>query len=264
MRCCGHNLGTATGFFWDFGKKTFLVTNWHVVAGRKPDTMIPLHKDAAVPDEIVYPRFIKGESYHKVVQSKVSLNYADDKPVWLQHPVHGSSVDVAAIDVPTIESIETIKGALESIVFTAGSVSRRLFEASKPWYGPRHDMGDDLFILGFPLGLKPTGHLPMRKRASVATEMDVLIEGKPSFLVDSATREGMSGSPVIHIDRTGTRYWDGISAPGRKISFVGVYSGRHIGDTEIAAMLGVVWREEIIREIIVGKRPGFIDLSKLP
>jgi hypothetical protein len=44
-----------------------LVTNWHVLAGRNPATMAALDKDCAVPDEIIYPRFIKNDPYGEVM-----------------------------------------------------------------------------------------------------------------------------------------------------------------------------------------------------
>jgi hypothetical protein len=270
MLCNGCVLGSATGFFWTFADTTFLITNWHVIAGRSPTTLISPHWAAAVPDEIRYPRFIDGDIHPEAHYSFVKLHNPDDEgsPAWVQHPVHGSAVDVAAIKIPTTIIINTVKGDQVSTVRPAGSVQARLFEDSNDiiskWNGTRLHMGDDLFILGFPLGLLPTKHYPIWKRASVATEMDILLDGKPAFLVDTATRKEMSGSPVVHIDRTGRAYWNGISAPGRNISFVGIYSGRHIGDKTIEAQLGIVWREELIREILIAKQPGIIDLSRLP
>ena len=196
------------------------------------------------------------------------LNDANGENIaWLQHPTHGPAIDVAAVRIPQIETISTMGGEQETYVFESGSVRANLDEFLSdlpPWDGPRRDMGDDLFILGFPLGLKVTGHFPLWKRASVASEMDVLVEGKHSFLVDTATREGMSGAPVVYIDRSGPLTHSGEFELGRKISFMGTYSGRHIGDKQTEAQLGIVWREKLINEIIASKKPGYIDLSLLP
>ncbi len=86
--------------------------------------------------------------------------------------------------------------------------------------------------------------------------MDVLLNGRPSFLIDTATREGMSGSPVVHVDRSAALEFSGVVKPGRTIRFVGVYSGRHIGKKEIEAQLGVVWRQEVINDILVARQLG--------
>ncbi len=118
-------------------------------------------------------------------------------------------------------------------------------------------MGDDLFILGFPLRLNPTGPFPIWKRASVATEMNLMLSGMPAFLVDTATREGMSGAPVVTIGQSRSPDSE------RQTMLVGVYSGRHIGPTAIEAQLGVVWRRTVISEIIALRQAGAVDLTKL-
>lgn len=267
MRCCGHVIGRATGFFWLFDGRAFLITNWHVLSGRDPKNMICKDRDGAVPDELAYPRFIRNESYDDVVYSNVGLIDTDGNNLWLEHPVHGSNVDVAAVPVPLAEEHKTVKGPRDTYIHTVapngGFIGAELFNGLPPWNGSRREMGDDLFVLGFPLGLMPTGHFPLWKRASVASEMDIFLEGRPSFLIDTATREGMSGSPVVHIDRSGPITYSGEFNPGRNISFVGIYSGRHIGDSEIEAQLGVVWREELIREIVACNQLAVIDLSRL-
>lgn len=262
MKCCGHSIGSATGFFWRDGADTYLVTNWHVLSGRHPVTRRPRRPDCAVPDEVLYPRYIKSEvqtlalglvsaSSEAALLSPERLNNEDGAPIWFQHPVHLSKIDVAALKVPAVELKETIKGHQETCVYPAGGVPpNELFPdkeedtpQSQNWYGPRRDMGDDLFILGFPLGLRPTQHFPIWKRTLVATEMDLLLDdGMPSFLVDTATREGMPGAPVIHVDRSEIDQRLGRTWANRKISFLGIYSGRRIDEQGEASQLGVAMR----------------------
>lgn len=266
-KSCGHIVSYATGFFWSHDSDAVLVTNWHVFAGRDPTTMVCFDNDAAVPDEVVYPRFIEGESLDDVIYSSVTLIDSNGENTWWHHPAHGSSVDIAAVRIPVAEVHATIKGPKDTYIHTVPVTGERLgeelFEGLPPWYGPRREMGDDLFVIGFPLNLKPTGHFPLWKRASVASEMDIPLDGKPSFLIDTATRRGMSGAPVVHIDRSGPLTYSGKFNPGRNVSFVGIYSGRHIGNAEIEAQLGIVWREELIRGIIACKEVAVIDISRL-
>ena len=271
MRCNGHVLGSATGFFWRDESERFLVTNWHVLAGRHPKTMKALHKDCAVPDEIEYVQFIADETYEEnyeeVVRTRVRLEGDHGNPVWLEHPVHGSKVDVAAIQIPPGTLIETPHGKRYTRIYPINGDITTLVEILRqvpPWRAIRREMGDDMFVLGFPLGLTPTGHFPIWKRASVASEMDVLLDGRPAFLIDTATREGMSGSPVIHRTFEIAQTPTGFLKPKLVDAFVGVYSGRHIGDLNEEAQFGIVWREELIREIIAVRTPGRVDLSGLP
>jgi hypothetical protein len=65
----------------------------------------------------------------------------------------------------------------------------------------------------------------------------------------------MSGSPVVH-------YWSETGGYDstevyRKPYFAGIYSGRHIGEKEIEAQLGIVWRTEVIHELLSDGNSGF-------
>jgi hypothetical protein len=136
--------------------------------------------------------------------------------------------------------------------------------------------GMDVFVLGFPFAMQPTGGFPIWKRASVATEPDIAIDDLPKFFVDTATRPGMSGSPVI------LRSWGDYMTVHGEVSaspfictkFVGVYSGRvsdarelngtpdHVRTEQEAdllrAQLGVVWKAHVVDEIIDGQRSGTV------
>ena len=56
-----------------------------------------------------------------------------------------------------------------------------------------------MFVLGYPKGISGGRGFPIWKRASIATEPDIQHDGLPKLLVDTATREGMSGAPVVAI-----------------------------------------------------------------
>lgn len=123
-------------------------------------------------------------------------------------------------------------------------------------------VGDDAFVLGYPLGLDGGPKLPIWKRASIATEPHYDLEHLPKILIDTATREGMSGAPVIAVQR-GLIQPRGAKSPAENIfgtveSFLGVYSGR-VGDDGLGAQLGIVWKasavDEIVRNGVQGKTP---------
>ena len=252
MLCNNECLANATGFFWSEGGDTFLITNWHVFTGRHPDTRESL--SCFAPEEIEYPRFIEGESYTEVWRHKITLRDKNGASTWFAHPVYSNFADVAAIPVPRHLAIETNKGLKNSYICPLDETSYQ-----GEWAGRRLDMGSDLFVLGFPLGLKPTGHFPIWKRASVGTEMDIPLNDKPAFLIDTATREGMSGSPVVYVRNSGVVTIGRGFHPTRHVEFVGVYSGRHVGRNEIEAQLGIVWKPEIIRDILACRTIGDPD-----
>jgi hypothetical protein len=73
-------------------------------------------------------------------------------------------------------------------------------------------------------------------------------------LLDTASRPGMSGSPVIRRSWAAHLYENqGGSVLGKAIQtrFVGVYSGR-IGASGIEAQLGIMWPETFVTEIVSG------------
>jgi hypothetical protein len=118
------------------------------------------------------------------------------------------------------------------------------------------DAGDDAYALGYPLGLSGGEDFPVWKRASIASEPGLPIDGLPKILIDTATRQGMSGSPVIVIRRglIPKKSGDDLMI-GHAAKFLGVYSGR-LGNDLLGAQLGIVWKSEVIDEIVDGRVRG--------
>ena len=118
-------------------------------------------------------------------------------------------------------------------------------------------VGIDAFIIGYPFGIS-TGSFPIWKRASIASEPEIPIDGWPYFLVDSASREGMSGAPVIARSWGSAQleYGDHVTTPGVHSRFLGIYSSRIGANDELRAQLGHVWHGKVIGEIIAGQRRG--------
>jgi hypothetical protein len=113
----------------------------------------------------------------------------------------------------------------------------------------------EVFILGYPFGPEPP-YFPVWKRGNIASEPDLVRLGSQYLLVDSASRPGMSGAPVIRRSWTNHLVDSNFVARNDMIAtkFIGVYSGRrHTKDTS-DAQLGMVWPEFYINEIIAGGR----------
>lgn len=236
MRHGATELALATSFLYRRHGYLYLVSNWHNLSGRNPETKQPLSEHAGVPDTISCYACLNGQ-YIKREWLDISLN-SGGKPKWYEHPKHGSKIDIG---VMPIELNEKYKAIVVNEIPQTKMVLR---------------VSHDIFVLGYPLGLVNSHGLPIWKRATVASEPGV---SEPSFLVDTATRSGMSGSPVIH--RYRGFYKNDPEAKearpddwfGEADNFVGIYSGR-LGASQLEAQLGIVWKPHLIDEVIDGTR----------
>ncbi|MGE5502598.1 MAG: trypsin-like peptidase domain-containing protein [Ignavibacteriales bacterium] len=249
----GHRLGTATGFFWKAGTQTFLVSNWHVFSGREPRTGQPKSKTYLVPSALQVHFHIRPDP-NRTVQLTAPLQQADRKVLWYQHSTHGQKVDVAVLDLTAL---------LSQVSGESGQTIEPFFVNQLPQVNDMLlVMGSDIFILGYPLGIAKTGIFPVWKRGSIATEWEVNVEGLPCFLVDTATREGISGSPVIARAFGSYMTTDGSQAFSGVVNmFLGVYSGRYVGGID-EAQLGIIWKKQLLEEIIAQPAPGDFQLFK--
>jgi hypothetical protein len=243
-------LAVGTAFLYRHNDKIYLITNWHNVTGREPVSHKTKHSQCAVPDELViaFPKEQIADDGRNAVRwthHRMPLYEDSDHniPVWFEHPVHADKIDVVAIP---IEGVEEIASKVANDPKVAGD-KIAIFP------------GFDVFVLGYPRGISGGGRFPIWKRGSIATEPDFDIGGLPMLLIDTATREGMSGAPVF-IFANGT--WFADNTPGLEgmtfgvgKQFLGVYSGR-LGDDVFQAQLGVVWKEQAIIEVIEGGKIG--------
>ena len=248
-------LGIGTAFFYAYDGREYLITNWHNVTGRRPRDHKIISKTGAIPDNLVvrFPYKVtldNGAKAFKWVPKVLSL-YEDANrvtPIWWEHPDHGSSVDAVAIGIEELHTTEAVVANAESL------------DLAQLQLLP----GMDVFVLGYPLGITGGGRFPIWKRGSIASEPDVHIDGLPQLYIDTATRSGMSGAPVYAQESgfwfpEGSRSFDD-AVFGKGQRFLGVYSGR-VGDDPFLAQLGIVWKEEAIRDIVKAKRRGLSSFS---
>jgi hypothetical protein len=230
-------LSTATAFTVEHAGENFLITNWHVVAGRRPDTGQPLSNTAAVPDQLTLLVNVAGR-LGSWIEVTLPLYDSAGVPVWFEHPEHGRQVDVVAIPFLADDGLTLY--------------------SHDPWSTePDVAIGPSasVMIVGFPFGMTGGGALGIWVRGSVATEPDMNYGDLPCFLVDSRTRPGQSGSPTIAYYGSGmVPLADGGQAAfaGPVERFFGVYSGRVNDHSD----LGFVWKSSAVREIIEGKCRG--------
>lgn len=242
--------GHASGFLWELGQELFLITNWHNVCAWDPVNDTALSKKAFTPNcvELIVELAHDvgdGRIRRDARQAVIDLFDSSGRPTWLEHPTFGHRVDVVAMKIGVIDA----------------KLNNRPINTYSEFVDFDVMVGDDVFVLGFPLGLDGGPRLPIWKRASVATEPHYDLDQLPRILIDTATRQGMSGAPAIVVRRgftipRGKEARDGIF--GVTETFLGVYSGR-VGDDALGAQLGVVWKaaavDEIVRNGVAGRTP---------
>lgn len=222
-------LASATAFTVTCGKQSYLITNWHVVTGRDPDTDQCLDKKhAAVPNTLSVRFHAQGKLG---VWRAVDLPLFDEEgtKVWIEHPL-GKLIDVVAIPLNTVLGIDIHPLGLE--LADVDMVPMPAMPVS---------------VIGYPLGLTAGESWPIWKTGHIASDPDIDFEsGRPAFLIDATTRSGMSGSPVVlRLDSYRKMNGTQVLAGGVATRFMGVYAGRIHDDSEI----GRVWRPFVLSEL---------------
>jgi hypothetical protein len=241
----GHEISKATGFILRHADQHYLISNVHVFSGLDAIHRKPLDPRWLQPDEIqvTHPRV--GGGYVKQTYRLVSEGDHDNEPqsLWLEHPVFSWMVDVGALPIELPANASHVP-LFESDLDLPGAEARPI----------PHRVGLSptlqLDVIGYPFGRRGGSELfGIWTTASVASEPAIGFEGTPSFLVDSRTRPGNSGSPVIFY-RDLRPFRDAVGevrAPlGPYAEFVGVYSHRIDKDADV----GVVFNASAVRAVV--------------
>ncbi|MEZ5782080.1 MAG: serine protease [Rhizobiaceae bacterium] len=246
----------ATGFHWRKGSVGYVITNRHVVTGRDCFT------DGLMPSGFI-PR--KARVYMCTWEpdpadntkrrpwrqtTKFDLYDEDGRANWIQHPLFDElRIDLAAIPFCDVEEDQdhSYSPFLNDYSFTE----------------LRHDVGSDVTILGYPFrnyaGINPA----IWKRGTMASEPSLLVDGKPMFLIDSLSRPGMSGSPVIKRVYGAAQLADGSLSltPSALTEFIGIYSGRLASLEASDAAIAYAWSADALSQLIEhGSSPTFADV----
>jgi hypothetical protein len=259
----------ATGFFIRVENAVLLVTNWHVVTGLNPADP-SLARDPA-------PHLLKAMVASKdgmLTELSLPLYNPELVPLWEEHP-DGPKVDVA---------IYPLRLGLEKHFHFVDIAS------AEDDVDIKEMIAKDVFILGYPFsrdemkegfGEDAPFYLPVWKRGTIASEPTVQL-GKRRLLIDSLSRPGMSGSPVMIAEdanllvarsakdadilrRVEAGDFGAVLEMDRKViagetvkqfRFLGVYSGV-IGKSRLAEVaLGVCWHADTLLELLAKARGG--------
>lgn len=217
-------LTNASGFFFERDGRLFLVTSLHVMLDlpslHQPDRIeIELHID---PDNMVQSTGFSIPLYH------------NGKPLWRQGVDTAGGIDVAVIEIE--------RPALPETVVYRAFTPEHLYGIND-----RIEVGTRLLVVGFPLGFHDTlHHMPVARRAAVASSFGLRFQGKGYFLTDARTHRGTSGSPVV-------MRLPGDDSPFEKLPWLllGVHSARlDVGtrdlDQDEALGLNCAWYADIL------------------
>jgi hypothetical protein len=273
-------LSFGSGVIYEKDGAHFITTAWHNLSGRHSYTLSPLStRTLATPNNVVvtYAQFLSGEVSGWTRLSFVLTLEKDGGAAYMIHPERWPRVDVALlpIDLTATYTMEVnVPGEpQQNIGITLrqdGGPCKTNVQAIQQCLGtygrvgaPPENLihaGDELFILGYPRGITDHSAEPIWKRATVASDPHRGWDGQSKFLVDCASREGMSGAPVISYNKRGNVRVGGTTyvGSGPAAALQGIYVGRLIDpgtkdeDRLFEAQIGTVWKASVIDEIIEG------------
>jgi hypothetical protein len=262
----------ATGFFIRATNTLLLVTNWHVVTGLDPAN--------PTVSKVPPPHYLKATVISKknmVTELSLPLYGPSMEPLWEEHSL-GGEVDMVVYPLSL-----TLEKYFEFVDMHSAEDNAPIIEK----------VASDVFILGYPFsrdemhevfGDQAPYYIPIWKCGSIATEPALRL-GKRVLLIDSLSRAGMSGAPIVIAqddkfvnprNRENSELFRQILAGEdstldalsqidtkaltevtvKRFRFLGVYSGT-IGSTRLAEVaLGKCWHVEVLRDLVANSRAG--------
>ena len=179
LRVGGKPLSTGSAFVVQGSHAAHLVTNWHVLSGKNPETGKLLSPTGAIPDELAIIHHTQKLGTWKVLTQPLLDD--DGQPLWIEHP-EGAAVDLAALELDLSDS----------------DVQLYPFSLELAEHDVHLQPAMSVSIIGYPYGLATGVAFPIWKTGHIASDPDIDYDGSPAFLIDATTRGGMSGSPVVY------------------------------------------------------------------
>lgn len=196
--------GSGTGFLYEHTGSDglfypFLVTNKHVVAGTEAGWIMVHQGVDGRP---------RGEGFR--------LQLRGWHNGWFGHP--DPDVDITVLPFRPIEDALKVEDGIDIyrtyIGTTQLATERQLAEL---------DAIESVTFIGYPNGIWDTKNLlPVARRGTTATPLEVDFENTPRFLIDASVFGGSSGSPVFILNQGSYSSRNGSFTQGTRLIFVGV------------------------------------------
>ena len=223
------HLGFATGVIVKCAGRTFIVTNYHVLAGRHPYT------DRSGP---AVPEFLRVKD--RMHRAGIDL----PEMVQVEHPLRDDNLNPLWFALPKEERIlpvepNGVKLAVDVAVLEVRSIPQNFgflqFDRPREFHIP---VMEQVGIVGYPHNLSGTEDFPMWLSGTVASDLANRPYRK-CFFVDARTRPACSGSLVVLRTRGAKMEYAGgwMDRSGNVFYAIGIYSGRITEDSDI----GLVW-----------------------
>lgn len=199
--------GSGTGFFFGhkFGEDKqalFVVTNKHVVNGMREGCFSFLKQKDGLPT------LGDGFTLHIDPQHWSSM--------WFGHP--NPDIDIAIC--PLIPLLDFVKQQYDTDLFFR-SVETSMIPTQKQI--AELDAMESVTFIGYPNGVWDSKNLlPIARRGTTASPIEVDFEHTPRFLIDASVFGGSSGSPVFILNHGSWATKDGGFVVGSRFYFVGV------------------------------------------
>lgn len=250
----------ATGFFYELESSIYFVTAKHVVSGFNYfNSLECLDPDGSTPINIkIYAVFGPDNKKAKIDFGRVerTIDLKTDAAqciIGKDTIVFGNTVDLFVTKIITWENNNFTEEEVNSRPFFQDSRLSKLITT----------VGDELFLLGYPLRSFAGFKTPIWKSGTLASEPDLEISPAGSFLIDVNSTSGMSGGPILRrvikgfgVDEHGNEK----NSTGYKL--VGLYSGRALTAEEgskSSFSLGFGWTIDCVHEIISTNQ--YLDLT---
>lgn len=244
----------ATGFFYKFEGATYLVTSKHA-----------LNFQTANGDRPASVRITTRPNPKDVTQTEshdLRLIDGDGSPYWHSHP-EDDTVDIAVLPLsPPVVSSSIQVGSFDQDKddSNSGNLAFGPNSRSKDMASERSDRvivsATNSVILGYPIRVFRS-KFPIARDALIATPYGKKFNEKPMFATDARTHPGLSGSPVVYIERSQDSMHGAHSTTVRSAlhvmdlmywELIGVHSERADATAEID--LSGAWYASIIPDIL--------------
>lgn len=196
--------GSGTGFFFATKRGDasypFIVTNKHVVSGMSAGSLTFLKRDGQSP--------LIGQGF--------PVEIANWSAAWFGHP--DPEVDIAIHPFGPLEAEVKQKTGVDLFY---RHVATDMIPTAEQLQGI--DAIEQVTFIGYPNGIWDSKNLlPVARRGTTATPLQVDFENTPRFLVDASVFGGSSGSPVFILNQGMYTDKTGGTTLGSRLYFVGV------------------------------------------
>lgn len=230
-------IGTGTAFIFSYQQEEkqylFLVTNKHVISGAINGRFFFTLSDGQFPK----------------IGERFDIQMDKFEQRWFGHP--DSDIDVAVM--PLVPVLQEIGKAGKNVFYRA--ITHNLIPSTEQ--NNDLDAIEEVVFIGYPNGIFDSKNLmPVVRRGTTATHLQVDYEGKPMFLIDASVFPGSSGSPVL-IANTGGYANKGGFVVGNRVLFLGIISSVAIREEHGQ----IVFISSPVSQVPIVKTQQMIDLG---